>query len=78
MVGVVVDSVSDVITLAAEQIRPAPEFARRARHRSTSPAWARVDERMLILVDIERLMTSRDMELMERWPKRPEADNQGK
>ena len=64
VIGMVVDGVSDVITLNAEQIKPAPEFGSAIDTRYVMGLGA-VDERMLILVDIEKLMTSRDMELVE-------------
>lgn len=64
VVGVVVDAVSDVITLMPEQIRPAPEFAGALDTRFIT-GLGTVSERMLILVDIERLMTSRDMQLVD-------------
>jgi len=64
VVGVVVDGVSDVITLKPEQIRPAPEFGA-SMDTKYLLGLGTVDERMIILVDIERLMTSRDMELIE-------------
>ena len=62
VVGVVVDGVSDVITLAPEQLHPVPEF------RSTIDsdhvlAIGSVENRMLILLDIEKLMGSADMGL---------------
>ena len=64
MVGIVVDSVSDVIALTLDQIKPAPEFGG-----SLDTDYIRglgsVDERMLILVDIEKLMTSADMSLID-------------
>ncbi len=63
VVGVVVDSVSDVITLSPEQIRPAPEFSSALRIDHIT-GLGTVDERMLILLDIERLMTSSDMALL--------------
>jgi purine-binding chemotaxis protein CheW len=64
VVGVVVDAVSDVLTLAAENIKPAPEFS--ATFDTTYITGLGVDkERMLILVDIERLMTSSDMALVD-------------
>jgi purine-binding chemotaxis protein CheW len=63
VVGMVVDGVSDVITLKADQIRPAPEFGSSLDIRYLQ-GLGTVDERMLILVDIEKLMTSRDMELV--------------
>lgn len=64
VVGMVVDGVSDVITLTPEQIRPAPEFGSAIDTRYVM-GLGTVDERMLILVDIEKLMTSRDMELVD-------------
>jgi len=58
-VGVVVDSVSDVIALGPDQIRPAPAFNGTidAAH-ITGIATIRDDQqdRMLILIDIEQLL----------------------
>jgi purine-binding chemotaxis protein CheW len=62
VVGIVVDGVSDVIALKAEQIKPAPEFGASLDTKYLQ-GLGTVDERMLILVDIEKLMTSQDMEL---------------
>ena len=63
-VGMVVDSVSDVLTLSGEQIRPAPELAGSMDTRYIMGLGA-VEGRMIILADIERLMTSREMDLLE-------------
>jgi purine-binding chemotaxis protein CheW len=63
VVGVVVDAVSDVITLTPQQIRPAPEFGATVDTRFIT-GLGTVEERMLILADIERLMTSREMQLV--------------
>ncbi|GAO35163.1 purine-binding chemotaxis protein [Sulfuricella sp. T08] len=65
VVGMVVDGVSDVITLSPDQVKAAPEFGS-AIDTQYVMGLGTVDERMLILVDIERLMTSSDMELMEK------------
>ena len=65
VVGMVVDGVSDVITLNPDQIKAAPEFGS-AIDTQYVMGLGTVDERMLILVDIERLMTSSDMELVEK------------
>lgn len=65
VVGMVVDGVSDVITLADEQIKPAPEFGS-AFDTQYLTGLGTVDNRMLILVDIEKLMGGRDMELMDQ------------
>ena len=63
--GIVVDSVSDVITLTSEQIRPAPEMGA-VLDTEYLIGLGTVEERMLILVDIEKLMSSADMGLIER------------
>ena len=64
VVGMVVDGVSDVIQLAAEQIRPAPDFSS-SFDTEYITGLGSVDERMLILVDIEKLMGGADMGLVE-------------
>jgi len=64
VVGVVVDSVSDVLTLTLEQIKDAPALSTSLDTRYIM-GLGTVEERMLILVDIEKLMSSRDMELVE-------------
>ncbi|MEC9362399.1 MAG: chemotaxis protein CheW [Sinimarinibacterium flocculans] len=64
VVGMVVDGVSDVMQLTPEQIRPAPEFGSAVNARYITGLGA-LDERMLILVDIEKLMTAADMALMD-------------
>ena len=65
VVGVVVDSVSDVLTLAAGSIRPTPEFASASFDTKYITGLASVDEQMLILLDIEKLMTGADMALVD-------------
>ena len=64
VVGVVVDSVSDVLTLAADQIKAAPSLSTSLDTRYII-GLGTVDQRMLILIDIERLMTGKDMELVD-------------
>jgi purine-binding chemotaxis protein CheW len=64
VVGIVVDSVSDVTTLRSDQIRPAPEFAATVDTRYIV-GLGTLGERMLIVVDIERLMLSSEMALVD-------------
>jgi purine-binding chemotaxis protein CheW len=64
IIGVVVDSVSDVLTLTDEQMRPAPEFSAAFDTQYVIGLGA-IEERMLILVDIEKLISSRDMGLVD-------------
>lgn len=62
IVGMVVDSVSDVSTLTPEQIKPAPEIGSIVAN-DYLLGLGTVDERMLILIDINKLMSSPDMGL---------------
>lgn len=65
IVGMVVDSVSDVTTLTPEQVKPAPEMGT-AFSSDYMIGLGTIDERMLILVNIDKLMLSPDMGLMEQ------------
>jgi len=64
VVGAVVDSVSDVLELAGEAIRPAPQL-NVTIEASYITGIGSVADRMLILMDIEALMSSADMGLMD-------------
>jgi len=64
VVGIVVDGVSDVLSLTQEQIRPAPEFAVTMSTEYLTGLGA-LGDRMLILVDIEKLLSSEEMALMD-------------
>ena len=63
VVGIVVDSVSDVTMLRSDQIRPAPEFAATVDTKYIN-GLGTLGERMLIVVDIEKLMLSSEMALV--------------
>ena len=64
VVGVVVDGVSDVLMLQQSQISAAPQFGT-AFSTEYLAGIGTLGERMLILVDIEKLMTSEEMALVE-------------
>lgn len=65
IVGIVVDSVSDVIALTEDSVKPPPEFGSAFDSRYLR-GLASVGERMLILVDIEGLLSSREMALLNQ------------
>ncbi|WP_028863651.1 chemotaxis protein CheW [Psychromonas aquimarina] len=65
VVGMVVDGVSDVISLSREQIKEAPEFGAVVDTKYIKGLGV-VDQRMLILIDIENLMSSKEMALVEQ------------
>ena len=65
VVGMVVDRVSDVTTLLPEQIKPAPDMGSSINTEYVI-GLGTIDERMLILVDIDQLMSSADMGLIDK------------
>ncbi|GHA84578.1 chemotaxis protein CheW [Modicisalibacter luteus] len=68
VVGIVVDGVSDVMTLSPDQIKPAPEFGV-ALSSDYLSGLGSLDDRMLVLVDIDKLLTSEEMALVDRTAK---------
>ena len=65
VMGMVVDSVSDVTTLTADQIRPAPDMGS-AMDTDYLIGLGTLDERMLILIDIDKLMSSEEIGLVDK------------
>ncbi|NRF68045.1 chemotaxis protein CheW [Aquincola sp. S2] len=67
-IGIVVDSVSDVLELRIDQIKPAPEFNGQIDSTYiTGLGTVKTGdvERMLILMDIEQMLSSAEMGLMD-------------
>nr|WP_298376181.1 chemotaxis protein CheW [uncultured Halomonas sp.] len=65
VVGIVVDGVSDVMTLSPDQIKPAPEFGVTMSSDYLSGLGS-LEDRMLVLVDIDKLLTSEEMALVDK------------
>ena len=65
IMGMVVDSVSDVTTLTSDQVKPAPQMGS-AFNVDYLIGLGTIDERMLILLDIDKLMSSAEMGLIEK------------
>jgi purine-binding chemotaxis protein CheW len=64
MTGLVVDSVSDVAALGADQIKPAPQFGTAMSTRYLT-GIATVDDRMLALLDIEELLSGEELGVLD-------------
>lgn len=64
IVGIVVDGVSDVMALKEEQLREVPSLVTSIDTKYIV-GLATVEQHMLILVDIERLMSSQEMQLLD-------------
>lgn len=64
VVGIVVDGVSDVMNLEAEDIKPAPEFGVAFDSRYLH-GLAALEDQMVIIVDIEELISSDEIGVFE-------------
>lgn len=64
VMGIVVDGVSDVIQLSSDNLHAAPEFGSILDTRYIV-GLGTVENRMIIVMDIEKLMTSSEMALVE-------------
>lgn len=65
VMGIVVDGVSDVLSLDMDQMKATPEFGS-VIDTEYIMGLGTVEERMLILIDIEKLMGSEDMGLIDQ------------
>ncbi|MBS0294204.1 MAG: chemotaxis protein CheW [Proteobacteria bacterium] len=65
VLGAVVDAVADVVALQAETIKPAPQFQGQV-DASFVRGIATVDGRMLIVMDIESLLSGAEMGLVQQ------------
>lgn len=65
VLGMVVDGVSDVISLTAEEMHPVPEMSTNIISNHVEAIGA-IQGRMLVLLDIEKLMASPDMGLISQ------------
>lgn len=65
VVGMVVDGVSDVVSLAGDEIKNPPDFSANFDSEYIL-GLATVDDQMLIIADIEKLMSSEEMALVDK------------
>ncbi len=63
VIGAVVDSVSDVVTLGADAIKPAPQFETTLDTRFIT-GLANEGERMLIVMNMEAMMSNTEMGML--------------
>jgi len=64
VIGIVVDAVSDVVTITEEDLKPAPEFGAQVDD-DYLDGLATVDDRMIIVLDIESLITTPELGLID-------------
>ena len=65
VIGIVVDGVSDVVRLTEEEVRPPPDFGVAFDSRFLK-GLATVDDHMIILVNIEQLISSGELGVVDR------------
>jgi purine-binding chemotaxis protein CheW len=64
LAAVVVDAVADVVALSEDEIKPPPELGAAINIEYVMGLGTRADQ-MLILLDIEKLITSRELGIFE-------------
>ena len=64
IVGLVVDAVSDVLTVSSQNIRPTPDFGARAATRFIT-GLASVGDHLAVLLDIEKLVSGDELAGLE-------------
>lgn len=65
VIGLVVDGVSDVLDLKASDVKPTPQFGSLIDSAFLAGVATR-EERMVLLLDIEKLLSSGELNLLER------------
>ena len=73
VVGIVVDGVSDVVALPAQHVKPAPELGASLDTRYIT-GLGTVNDEMLILVDIEKLIGSDELQIIETTAENPQKE----
>lgn len=63
--GAIVDEVSDVVYFSADQIEPTPEFGTSV-DTSFITGVGRLEERVVLLLDIDRVLTTGELEELDR------------
>ena len=61
VVGMVVDSVSEVLRLATSSVEPAPEIISSKIKADYLKGVGKLDDRLLILLDLERVLSEEEM-----------------
>lgn len=61
VVGMIVDSVSEVLRLPAANVEPAPEIIKAKIHADYLKGVGKLDDRLLILLDLEKVLTEEEM-----------------
>ncbi|HEB56850.1 MAG TPA: chemotaxis protein CheW [Gammaproteobacteria bacterium] len=64
VIGIVVDGVSDVYNVPEEEIKPSPDFGS-AVDTEFVQGLATIDEKMVIILDIDQMFNSGDLEIMD-------------
>ncbi len=64
IMGIVVDAVSDVYNLPEDRIRPAPDFGGAVESEFIT-GLAGVEDKMVIVLDVDRLLNSRELAVMD-------------
>lgn len=65
VIGIVVDAVSDVLNVSADDIKPPPDFGAKVNIEFIN-GLATIDDHMVMLMDADKLVTSEEMSELEK------------
>ena len=65
-IGVVVDSVADVINISTKDIKPAPDFGAAVKSETAISGLVSTADRMVMLLDIDKVLTLDEIRVIER------------
>ena len=70
--GIIVDEVSDVLTINQDQIEPAPSFGANIRT-DFILGMGKVDQKVVTMLDIDRVLTEQELALVDHSPEKMES-----
>jgi purine-binding chemotaxis protein CheW len=65
IMGVIVDSVADVLHLGRREIQPAPKFSTSVKAEFIKGMIKRTDGKFIILLDMDRILSDRELDIVE-------------
>lgn len=63
VIGIIVDAVSDVVSLLESEIQPTPDFSSGIRADFIS-AMGRKDDKLIIILDVDKVLSEGDLEML--------------
>jgi len=76
VIGVLVDAVSEVLTIPASEIEPAPSFGSSFRSDFIEGMGKFKDDEFVIILDVKKMLSAKDLEILGKNVESPEAKSE--